>query len=214
MDYSVEYRKNGMPLSLFQQNYQDVATYLTYCQACPNYNTVWSCPPLPFDAVRYWDPFNWMYVVGAKIYLSPAVIRAADTAEKIKAIGWQIVVEVKRSLEEKMRELEQQVPGSVSLSSGGCNLCPACSRQRGVVCRSPETMRYSLDAFGFNLTAIAHDMLGIEIQWCKDRLPDYFTLVHGIASTEEITGRTWEVLNVPFDSDKCEEGLDKSASNR
>ena len=113
-----------------------------------------------------------------------------------------------------LRELEQQVPGSVSLSSGGCNLCPACSRQRGVVCRSPETMRYSLDAFGFDLTAIAHDMLGIEIQWCKDRLPDYFTLVHGIASTEEITGRTWEVLNVPFDSDKCEEGLDKSASNR
>ncbi|MBQ1867165.1 DUF2284 domain-containing protein [Selenomonas sp.] len=192
MDYSVEYRKGGMPLSAFQQKYQDCATYLTYCQQCPNYNTVWSCPPLPFDVADYLEKFQWMYVIGAKINLSPQVIKAADTAEKVKAMGWDIVVAVKLAMEERLRRLEQQLPGSVSFSSGGCNLCRACSRKEGAACRRPEKMRYSLDAFGFNLTAIANDMLGIEIQWCKERLPDYFTLVHGLATTEKISDRMWE----------------------
>ena len=202
MDYSVEYRKSGMRLSVFQQNYQDIATYLTYCKACPNYNSVWSCPPLPFDAAAYWEKFQWMYVVGAKINLSPETIKQANTAEKVKAIGWNIVVEVKLAMEEKLRELEQKLPGSVSLSSGGCNLCVECNRKEGGACCWPKKMRYSLDAFGFNLTAIARDMLGIEIQWCQDRLPDYFTLVHGIATAEEIPASMWEVMDVPFEAAK------------
>lgn len=199
MDYAVEYRKGSMPLSVFQQKYQDVATYLMYCQQCPNYNTVWSCPPLPFAVEDYLEKFQWMYVVGAKINLSPQVIMAADTAEKVKAVGWDIVVAVKLAMEEKLRNLEQKMPGSVSFSSGGCNLCRECSRKDGTCCRSPEKMRYSLDAFGFNLTAIASDMLGIEIQWCKDRLPDYFTLVHGIATTEKMSDSMWKGLDDAFE---------------
>lgn len=199
MDYAVEYRKGSMPLAAFQQKYQDVATYLTYCQQCPNYNTVWSCPPLPFAVEDYLEKFQWMYVVGAKINLSPQVIMAADTAEKVKAVGWDIVVAVKLAMEEKLRNLEQKMPGSVSFSSGGCNLCHECSRQAGEACRRPEKMRYSLDAFGFDLTAIAKDMLGIEIQWCKDSLPDYFTLVHGIATTEKISGSMWTGLAAAFE---------------
>lgn len=213
MDYSVEYRKSGMPLSVFQQNYQDIGNYLAYCKACPNYNTVWSCPPLPFDAAAYLEKFPWMYVVGAKINLSPETIKQADTAEKVKDMGWNIVVEVKLAMEEKMRKLEAKLPGSMALSSGGCNLCSVCSRGEGTLCRWPDKMRYSLDAFGFNLTAITREMLGIEIQWCQDRLPNYFTLVHGIATTAEITENMWAVMDMTFD-EKREEGLDKSTKNR
>ena len=50
---------------------------------------------------------------------------------------------------------------------------------------------YSLDALGFDLSAITQDMLGIEIQWCRDRLPDYFTLVHGIMTVNEVPEKIW-----------------------
>ena len=52
-------------------------------------------------------------------------------------------------------------------------------------------MRYSMDAFGFDLSAITKDMLGIEIIWCKDRLPDYFTLIHGILTMEKVPEKLW-----------------------
>ena len=186
MDYTVEYGKNSMPMELFRQKYQDREKYLTYCRECPKYNTVWSCPPLKIDADAYLSKYAWVNVVGAKVILDHKVIEKADTPEKIKTVGWKIVSEVKLCLEEEMRKLESQLPGSVSLSSGGCSLCKTCTRKAGAPCRKPDKMRYSLDAFGFNLSAITKDMLGIEIMWCKDRLPDYFTLIHGILTREEI----------------------------
>ncbi len=71
--------------------------------------------------------------------------------------------------------MEEQIPGSISISSGGCNLCNECNRKDGLPCRQPDKMRYSLDAFGFDLTAITKDMFDIDILWCKERLPDYST---------------------------------------
>ncbi|SDP77052.1 Predicted metal-binding protein [Selenomonas ruminantium] len=184
MDYAVEYRKNSMPMELFQQKYQDREKYLAYCRECPKYNNVWSCPPLQIDADAYLSKYAWVNVVGAKIILDHKVIEKADTPEKIKTVGWTIVSEVKLMLEEEMRKLESQLPGSVSLSSGGCSLCGECTRKTGKTCRQVDKMRYSMDAFGFDLSAITKDMLGIEIMWCKDRLPDYFTLIHGILTRE------------------------------
>lgn len=48
-------------------------------------------------------------------------------------------------------------------------------------------MRYSLDSFGFDLSAITHDLLGYDIQWCHDRLPDYYTLVHALLTTRTVS---------------------------
>ena len=52
MDYSVEYRKNKMPMGSFRQRYQDKEKYMAYCRECPRYDTVWSCPPLDIDAEK------------------------------------------------------------------------------------------------------------------------------------------------------------------
>ena len=198
MDYSAKYRKNSMPLTEFRQKYQDREKYMVYCRECPNYNTVWSCPPLTFDVDAYLERFSWVNVLCAKIILSSQVIAEADKPEKIKTVGWEILLSVKLGMEEKLRRLEKHIPGSVSLSSGGCNLCKKCSRKDGQPCRQPDKMRYSLDAFGFDLTAITKDMFDIDILWCKDRLPDYFTLIHGILTEDEVPGELWETLGVEF----------------
>ena len=178
-------------MAVFRERYQDRERFIGYCRECPRYDTVWSCPPLDFDADEYLEKFAWVNVVGAKVVLSQRVIEEADTAEKVRTMGWKIVSAVKLELEEKMRQIEGQVPGSVSLSSGGCNLCKECSRKEGKPCRMPEKMRYSLDAFGFDLSAITKDMLGINILWCRDRLPEYFTLIHGLLTAEEVPEVAW-----------------------
>lgn len=188
MDYRVEYRKSSLPMAEFRKRYQDREKYIVYCKECPRYNTVWSCPPLCFDADAYLEKYKWVNVIGCKILLDRQIIEAADTAEKIKSVGWEIVSAAKSDMEHRMRKLEKDVPGSVSLSSGGCDMCPECVRKEGRPCRYPDRMRYSLDAFGFDLSAITKDMLGIEIQWCKERLPDYFTLIHGLLTVDKISG--------------------------
>ena len=187
MTYSVEYRKNSMPLPDFRQKYQDREKYIVYCRECSRYDTTWSCPPLSFDVDAYLERFSWIGVLCAKINLTEEVIAEADTPEKIKSVGREILLSVKLGMEEKLRRLEKDIPGSVSLSSGGCNLCAECSRKDDVPCRQPDKMRYSLDAFGFNLTAITKDMFDIDILWCKDRLPDYFTLIHWILTKDEVS---------------------------
>ena len=196
MDYTVAYRKSSMPLTVFRQKYQNREKYMAYCRECPRYNTVWSCPPLTFDVDAYLERFALVNVLCAKIILSRQVIAEADTPEKIKTVGWEILLSVKLDMEEKLRRMEKYIPESVSLSSGGCNLCKVCSRKDGLPCRLPDKMRYSLDAFGFDLTAITKDMFDIDILWCKERLPDYFTLIHGIMTTDEMPGNLWETMGV------------------
>ena len=198
MDYSVEFRKSSMPMADFRRRYQDREKFIAYCRECPRYDTVWSCPPLGFDADEYLKRFSWVSVVGAKIVLDKKVIEAADTADKVKDTGWKILSKVKLELEDKMRHLEGQVPGSVALSSGGCNLCKECSRKEGKPCRMPEKMRHSLDAFGFDLSAITKEMLGIEILWCRDRLPEYFTLIHGLMTADDVQKEVWNAAGWRF----------------
>jgi hypothetical protein len=54
-------------------------------------------------------------------------------------------------------------------------------------------MRYSIDAFGFDLTAITKDLFDIDIQWCKDGLPKYFTLIHGLLTKSKVNDRLWNL---------------------
>ena len=196
MEYAVEYRHNSLPMQAFRQRYQNREKYIAYCKECPKYDTVWSCPPLQFETDDFLARFAWVNVAGVKINLSPKIIKYADTSEKIKYTGWKILSAVKMDMEEKMRGMEKILPKSISLSSGGCTICKNCTRKANQPCRWPDKMRYSLDAFGFDLSAITRDMLGIEILWCKNRLPDYFTLIHGILTVEEMPVDIWKKYNM------------------
>ena len=65
-------------------------------------------------------------------------------------------------------------------------------------CRQPDKMRYSMDAFGFDLSAITKDILGIEILWCRDRLPEYFTLIHGLMTADDVQKEVWNAAGWMF----------------
>ena len=56
-----------------------------------------------------------------------------------------------------------------------------CARIDGKPCRHPDKVRPSLEAFGFDISKTAKDLLGLEIKWSKgDLIPEYLTLVGGI----------------------------------
>ena len=196
MGYSVEYRTDHIEMPRFRQKYQDRDKFMAFCRECPRYDSLWSCPPLSFDVDTFLEPYTWINVLCAKIRLDAETIRTADTAEKIKTIGWDIVSAVKLDTDERFRKLEAQVPESLSLSSGGCSLCKSCTRKSGAPCRQPDKMRYSLDAFGFDLTAITKDVFHIDILWCRDSLPEYFTLIHGLLADKSVPEKLWRAVGL------------------
>ncbi len=196
MGYCVEYRITQIETSLFRPRYQNREKFMAFCRECPRYDARWSCPPLSFDVDKFLEPYAWINLLCAKIVLDSETIRSADTTEKIKTIGWDIVSAVKLETDERLRKLEPQVPGSVSLSSGGCNLCEDCTRKEGNPCRQPDKMRYSLDAFGFDLSAITRDLFHIEILWCKNSLPEYFTLIHALLARESVPETLFESVGL------------------
>ena len=196
MGYSVEYRTDHIEMPHFRQKYQNREKFMAYCRECPRYDSLWSCPPLSFDVDEFLKPYTWVNILCAKINLDKETIRRASTVEKIKDNGWEIVSAVKLGTDERLRNLETQIPGSLSLSSGGCNLCERCTRKSGTPCRQPDKMRYSLDAFGFDLTAITKDVFHIDILWCKDSLPEYLTLIHGLLADKPVPEEAWKTAGL------------------
>ena len=191
MGYSVTYRMDEMSLDGFIEKYREKEKFLEYCKACPNYNNKWSCPELSFEVDDFLGSFNYIYIVGAKMTFDRETIEAADTMEKVKAVGWEILETVKGGLADKLLAMEKKSEGSVSLAAGGCTICSECTRPEGKPCRFPQKMRHSLDSFGVNLSRLTEDAFGISILWIKDKLPDYFTLVHALLAKERIDESSW-----------------------
>ena len=199
MGVRIEYQASQIEMPLFRQKYQDRENFMNYCRECPHYGRLWSCPPLSFDADAFLAPYTWANLLCAQIHPDKETIRAANTAEKIKAAGWDIVSKAKARIERKLRAIETRMSGSVSLSSGGCSLCETCTRKENLPCCKPDEMRYSMDAFGFDLTAITKELFHIEILWCKDSLPEYFTLIHALLSKESVSESLWKQAGLSTD---------------
>ena len=98
---------------------------------------------------------------------------AATTPEKTDRLRAATYGKAKRVLLESLLELEKSIPGSWSLAAGRGELCDRCSRVDGLPCRMPERLRYSCSGFGFDLTRIAREVLGLELIWSSQGLPAY-----------------------------------------
>ena len=181
--YRVEYKVVQLPMKELEEKYADVEKFLACCKACPNYDTLWSCPPLTINRNEFLRQFKSVTFVGGKITLDKDLIEKVREPEEIKEVSWSILTPEMNAIQEKMIKLEKLVPGSISLNAGGCSLCNGdCTRKEGKPCRQPDRMRYSLDAFSFDITAITKEILGYEIIWCKDSLPEHYTLIHALMS--------------------------------
>lgn len=171
-----------------KNNFWDIEKFEGFCKQCRNYGKLWSCPPYNFSIEEYVDRYKYIYIVGVKIVFDEDTLSSINTKEKISSYTNETLHFMKNKIMNEMLKLEKLYPNSTSLSAGGCNLCENCSKLKNVQCIHPDLMRYSLESLGFDVGGVSSKLLNFELKWATEtRLPDYFSLIAGIMTNEEIS---------------------------
>lgn len=171
-----------------KNNFWDIEKFEGFCKQCRNYGKLWSCPPYNFSIEEYVDRYKYVYIVGVKIVFDEDTLSSINTKEKISNYTTETLHFMKNKIMNEMLKLEKLYPNSTSLSAGGCNLCENCSKLKNIQCVHPDLMRYSLESLGFDVGGVSSKLLNFELKWATEtRLPDYFSLIAGIMTNEEIT---------------------------
>lgn len=137
-------------------------------KGCPNYGKKWSCPPLasPFlNIVK-----NYSHAV--MLVFSTEMKYYQDIKNKYLAVKAANAT-LKTTIEKCTRDLETYMKG-YSLLSGSCRQCKPCQCKKGLPCKHPDKMRYSMEATGLNVQQLSIDFLNHELLWYRDKtLPRY-----------------------------------------
>ena len=168
--------------------YRDTEKFLAYCKECNKYNACWSCPPFDFNTDEYLTSRQIAYIIGTKIILDKETIDNNQGWDKCTKIAYEIIEKVREGLDNVLLQLEEQYPESKAFFAGSCHTCPIgkCTRITGKACISPERIRPSLEALGFDVSKIAAELLNIEMKWSREGiLPEYFTLVSGLFTVND-----------------------------
>lgn len=178
MNYSVTSKQVTVPANDFISRYRDVERMAAMCGQCPSHGNSWGCPPYAFDPETVSNGFKTVTLMGTTIEFDEATRAECTTAEMSRSVATQAMQEVWKTLLPELYEKERQVKGSRCFTFR-CTLCPeGCTRPEGKPCRYPDRLRYSLEAVGFDVTAAASDLLGIDLEWISDgRLTKHITIV-------------------------------------
>ncbi len=170
----------------FVREYRNVEHFLGFCRECDAYGKTWACPPFEqeFDIEQY-EVAN---LFATKVWVDPAEQEKILSKEELKSKMVEILEPVRRDLDERLLALEAIVPSSRALFAGSCRSCPKgeCTRPKGEPCAKPDKMRPSLEALGFDVSRTASELIGAELQWSKDTLPQYFTLIYALLTKGRI----------------------------
>ncbi|MCD8396365.1 MAG: DUF2284 domain-containing protein [Lachnospiraceae bacterium] len=196
-EFRTERYEADVPVSEYLETCVDVPTFAECCRACPNYNQTWSCPEFDFDPVNYWKTYDTLHLIGEKIYLPESLTAGSFSSQESSRLTARIMGTYKNALAEELLQMEKEKPGSISLSGGYCTQCAQeqtgtqadeqmidssfCTRGKGLPCRHPERMRYSIEALGGNVGLTVTKYLHQKLLWMEDgKLPEYYMLVLGL----------------------------------
>ena len=118
--------------------------------ACGVYGKCYMCPPDVGDIDELMaEVANYDY---ALVYQT--------VSELEDSFDFEGMVEAKRRtypLAQSMREILKNcgIKKVLHLGAGGCGVCKSCAKQTGEPCRFPEKAMPSLEAYGFNVSALA-----------------------------------------------------------
>jgi predicted metal-binding protein len=195
MKYQITEITVTIKVAEYIRDYRDVDKFIVYCKQCNRYNACWSCPPYDFDPTGCMMKHENAHIIGTKINIDKALLNECTGIQPCKDASYQILGEVRRSLDVKLLALEQYYPGSRAFFAGTCRLCELgdCTRIFGKRCIYPDKIRPSLEAFGFDISKTSSQLLNTELQWgSKERLPDYFVLVSALFTSRAIEKITWQ----------------------
>ena len=118
--------------------------------ACGMYGKCYMCPPDVGDIDELMaEVANYEY---ALVYQT--------VSELEDSFDFEGMVEAKKRtypLAQSMREIFKNcgIKKVLHLGAGGCGVCKSCAKQTGEPCRFPEKAMPSLEAYGFNVSALA-----------------------------------------------------------
>lgn len=138
------------------------------CGNCPNFGRIWACPPFADTELKKYQ-IKSAKIIAVKFRPLRANLSAKQYTDSVRKIFDPILL-----------NLERRTPNAVALLAGTC-ICPSaanCPRAKNLPCPTPEKMRPSPEALGYDIPAIARQM-GLEILWQKNNTPpEHFTLIY------------------------------------
>ena len=179
--YSMEEFEATMDVEQFLSEYRDTTTCLEACKACGKYGKNWTCPPFEFDPEEAIGRYSTLDIICSKASLMRSALDSVPPSEYPAYVNDTYAM-IKLIVEDKLLAREKRIPGSVAVFPGSCMRCPhGCKRAEGLPCISPNTLRYSLEAFGFILGPLVKNLFDEQFCWtAPDELPEYFLLVSAI----------------------------------
>lgn len=178
--YNREFIYAAIGMDDYVRRFRDAERVAGYCRDCHNYGCHWGCPPFPYSVEDELNRYREVLLVAARIYpIEPHLPME---------IGMRCLWPVRLELEKCVRSLETVLEGRAMGLAGQCSYCGArpdnphagmaCTRSEELPCRHPELVRPSLEAWGFDISRTAEQLLQTPIIWSTDGLtPEYFTLV-------------------------------------
>ncbi|MBK5254050.1 MAG: hypothetical protein JJE03_06305 [Peptostreptococcaceae bacterium] len=163
-----------MSLQELLDNYFDLERIHGYCTECPNYGKLWSCPPFPFDVTV---AFKGRTEIKVNAWVLDLKILSDEQAA---VLNLNTIYEMNYLILEE----EQKTPSSFAFYADSCVICGAdsCSRLLDKPCRHIDQMRYTLEAFGIDVTKMIYEKLDIELKWSegKKKHPEQLVRVNAL----------------------------------
>ncbi|WP_373899100.1 DUF2284 domain-containing protein [Haloimpatiens sp. FM7315] len=159
-----------------------------YCKTCPNYNKIWSCPQYDFEEESYLREYNYAYIIGAKLYLK-------DIEKELERMNFKSNTEIltfaynsiRNIVDKKSLSIEKNINNSRILMGGKCLICKTCQRTKSKPCLHPESLRYSLESLGFEVSSITKEILKEDLLFSKDQLPKYCLSISSLLTNDKIS---------------------------
>ena len=166
-----------VPLSEYIANYRRADYFLALCAQCRNYGKRYGCPPFDIDIIQTLSGYSVIDLVGIQIIPQEQGLPLSAAEE--------LMAPVISELSQELLAREALTAGMAFGFAGGCKLCgeQPCARTEGAPCRHPDKVRPSLEAYGFDLSKTALQLLHKPLLWGRDNtLPPYLMLIGGIVS--------------------------------
>jgi len=132
------------------------------CAKCPCFGVRWSCPPFE----KKFEPLAYSRVkIFARKVKADGEIRAANAAARADFDNFMLAA-------------EKGKPSSLAMFAGGCANCELdeCPRVKNLPCPMPEKMRISPEAAGYDVSKIAKELFGLDMDWGAAGAPQTLTL--------------------------------------
>lgn len=179
------------------KKYFEPEVFIEYCKKCQEYGKIWGCPPYDFDTSKLIDSYRYVNIIGSKLYINSLGDNFKNLIEDndLEYVSNEIYKAARRALDKKLRIFTKENEDVLVLFPGRCIVCNECTREEEKPCIHPDKMQLSLESLGFDVASICKDVLGDEILWAKENLPEYFIFVSGVFSKEKLS------VLYPFDSE-------------